>query len=97
MDKFVVKVSDDAVFREVGSIEELANVLGLCPIGCVKFHLRGNLNDFAEWVGKAQKKDAVALKLRQIKLNEANPEETRKKIVEVLKQKPAAAARGRWG
>jgi hypothetical protein len=87
MDNFVLKSSDTNVCVEAGSVEELANVLNTCPIACVKFHLRRGLNDFAEWTGKSLKNDALALDLRKIRLNESNPEETRKKLVEVLKSK----------
>lgn len=87
MDNFVLKSSDTNVCVEAGSIEELINILNTCPIACVKFHLRRGLNDFAEWTGKSLKDNALALELRKIKLNEAKPEETRKKLVEVLKSK----------
>ena len=84
MEKFVMKLSDSTVYRESGTLEELASTLKTCPIACVKFHLRHGLNDFAEWTGKALKRPDVALKLRQVKLSEVNPEETRRLLVEAL-------------
>jgi hypothetical protein len=88
MDKFVMKLSDDCVYVEAGSVDELATVLKTCPINCVKFHLRSGLNDFSEWIGKSLGKKDLALKVRQIKLNDANPEETRRKLIDVLSAKP---------
>jgi hypothetical protein len=94
MEKFVMKLSDDSMYREVSSLEELSTALKTCPIACVKFHLRHGLNDFAEWSGKALKRADVALKLRQVKLNDMNPEETRRLLIEALMQpKPAEAVK----
>jgi len=84
-----MKLSDDSVYREVGTLEELVTTLKSCPIACVKFHMRYGLNDFAEWTGKALKRADVALKLRQVKLNEFNPEETRRLLVDALSPKGA--------
>lgn len=95
MDKFVLKLSEGAVYLEADSLEEIAGALKTCPIGCVKFHMRYGLNDFAEWAGKSFKREDVALKLRQVKLNDLNPEETRRLLLEALKPKPAEVARKR--
>jgi len=87
MDKFVMKYSDDSVYMEAGTVEELAKALKTCPIGCVSFHLRGGLNDFGEWVGKAAGDAGLAAKLKQVKLSESNPESTRKALLELLEPK----------
>lgn len=95
MDKFVLKLSEEAIYLGAASLEELAGALRTCPIACVKFHMRYGLNDFATWVDKFLKKGDVALKLRQVKLNDLNPEETRRLILEALKPKPAEAPKKR--
>jgi len=94
MDKFVLKSSDNSICVEAGSVEELARILGTCQIGYVKFHLRSGLNDFAEWTKKSLKNDVLSSELRKIKLNEANPEETRRRLVEVLKSGVTKSKKG---
>ncbi|MFH1125702.1 MAG: hypothetical protein V1703_01130 [Candidatus Altiarchaeota archaeon] len=95
MDKFVMKLSDDGVYLSVGTVSELANALRTCPVACVKFHMRYGLNDFAEWAGKSLKNEDLTLKLRQVKLTEANPESTRRMLLDVLTAKPAPSFKGR--
>jgi hypothetical protein len=87
MEKFVLKLSDDSIYTEVGTVEELAKVLRTCPVGAIRFHLRGGTNDFSEWVGKSLGKQIIAQRLRQIKIDEKNPETTRKKLLESLAAK----------
>jgi hypothetical protein len=95
MDKFVLKLSEEAVYVEAGSLEELASALKTCPIACVKFHLRYGLNDFADWAGKSLKREDLALRLKQVKLSDVNPEETRRLLLDAIKPKPVEAARRR--
>lgn len=95
MEKFVMKLSEDVVYLEVGSVEELANALKTCPIACVKFHLRYGLNDLSEWVDKSLNKKDLAFKLKQIKFNEARPEETRRMLLDALKAKPVEVVKSK--
>jgi hypothetical protein len=51
--------------------------------------MRGGLNDFAVWSSKSLKREDVALKLKAVRLNESNVEETRRLLLDALSSKQA--------
>lgn len=88
-DGFVLKLAEGSVYSTVPSLEGLASALRTCPANCIRFHMRGGLNDFAVWSSKSLKREDVALKLKAVRLNESNVEETRRLLLDALSSKQA--------
>ncbi len=72
----------------VESVPELAEALKIAPAEVCKHHMKNGTNDFAEWIGGSLKQNALAARVKHVKLHTPY-EATKDELVELLSAKRA--------
>lgn len=84
---FCFKKSDKEVIGKANSIKELLNLLKEANPSDITYHLRGNNNDFANWIRAALNDKELATTLEIVKKNSKTIEDTYTRICNILDMK----------
>lgn len=82
-ESFKLKSDHNEVIVEILTLEALKKALEGVPDSSIIFHMDGR-NDFAKWIEDVIGCETLSKEFSKIRLNEKNPEETRRELVKVL-------------